>query len=110
MIMPRTIVELKSNNNEKNETLIQFLLEESDFEKVDDNGEIIYVNTKFDAYACFKYVFEDNRLIMEGWAKTFPMAPISRKKFKEHELKGFSAGAPKKICRKLMEAIEKGIE
>ena len=50
MIMPRTIVELKSNNNEKNETLIQFLLEESDFEKVDDNGEIIYVNTKFDAY------------------------------------------------------------
>ena len=105
MALSRTNYVFKSTDDVKNEVLIKKILNNDEFEQIDDNGESIYLNTRFDAHACIKYEFSgDGR-----WVKTFPLAPINRKKFKEQELKGFSAGAPKKLCRKTIERIEKSI-
>lgn len=108
-VVSRTNYVFKSTDDVKNDVLIKEILADDEFEQIEDNGEIIYLNTRFDAHACIKYEFSGDEVKIEGWVKTFPLAPINRKKFKEHELKGFSAGAPKKLCRKTIERIEKSI-
>lgn len=80
MALSRTNYVFKSTDDVKNEVLIKKILNNDEFEQIDDNGESIYLNTRFDAHACIKYEFSGDGIKIEGWVKTFPFSTNQQKK------------------------------
>lgn len=104
--MSRTVIQLKCENPDESEEIIQNILKSHKYELTDYDGEVVY--KKGIGYAVapkyIKYTFEGNKLTLEAWVASFG-SPVGD----EDSLDGFVAKHPKKSCRKVLDEIQNSL-